>query len=93
MWEGKPKKNNLIKLRNQLKDLKKDYGSKGAVASGVTINEVNQGFSGEEIDSLVDEISFDAPDMTEKTVTLTKDYVAEKLDDILEDENLSRYIL
>jgi len=45
------------------------------------------------MEKLVDEISFDAPDMTEKTVTITKDYVAEKLDDILEDENLSRYIL
>jgi ATP-dependent protease HslVU (ClpYQ) ATPase subunit len=31
--------------------------------------------------------------MTEKAVIITKDYVTEKLDDILEDENLSRYIL
>ena len=45
------------------------------------------------MEKLVDEISFNAPDMTEKTVIITKDYVSEKLDDILEDENLSRYIL
>ncbi|MCP4681018.1 MAG: ATP-dependent protease ATPase subunit HslU [Desulfobacterales bacterium] len=45
------------------------------------------------MEKLVDEISFDAPDMTEKVVTITKDYVDEKLEDILEDENLSRYIL
>ncbi len=45
------------------------------------------------MEKLVDEISFDAPDMTEKNVTITRDVVSIKLKDILEDENLSRYIL
>jgi len=45
------------------------------------------------MEKLVDEISFSAPDMAEKTVTISKEYVTEKLQDILEDENLSRYIL
>jgi len=45
------------------------------------------------MEKLVDEISFEAPDMTEKTVTIDKAYVSEKLEGILEDENLSRYIL
>ncbi len=45
------------------------------------------------MEKLVDEISFDAPDMTIKNVTINKDYVTDKLADILEDENLSRYIL
>ena len=45
------------------------------------------------MEKLVDEISFDAPDMTEKSVTITKKYVGDKLEEILEDENLSRYIL
>lgn len=45
------------------------------------------------MEKLVDEVSFDAPDMTIKTVAITKEYVEEKLKDILEDENLSRYIL
>ena len=45
------------------------------------------------MEKLLDEISFDAPDMETKTVTITKEYVNEKLEDILEDENLSRYIL
>lgn len=45
------------------------------------------------MEKLLDEISFDAPDMVEKKVVITKEYVAEKLQDILEDENLSRYIL
>ena len=45
------------------------------------------------MENLLDEISFDAPDMSEKRVHITKQYVADKLKDILEDENLSRYIL
>lgn len=45
------------------------------------------------MEKLLDEISYDAPDMTAKSVPITKKYVEEKLADILEDENLSRYIL
>ncbi|MBW1739247.1 MAG: AAA family ATPase, partial [Deltaproteobacteria bacterium] len=45
------------------------------------------------MEKLLDEISFDAPDMETKTVTITREYVVEKLHEILEDENLSRYIL
>ena len=45
------------------------------------------------MEKLLDEISFDAPDMATKSVAITKDHVTEKLRDILEDENLSRYIL
>ncbi len=45
------------------------------------------------MEKLLDEISFEAPDMTAKSVVIDKKYVTEKLTDILEDENLSRYIL
>ena len=45
------------------------------------------------MEKLLDEISFDAPDMPSETVTITREYVTEKLKDIMEDENLSRYIL
>jgi len=45
------------------------------------------------MEKLVDEISFDAPDMETEEVTIDKAYVVEKLEGILEDENLSRYIL
>lgn len=45
------------------------------------------------MEKLLDEISFNAPDMETKTVTITREYVIEKLQEILEDENLSRYIL
>ncbi|MCD6296415.1 MAG: ATP-dependent protease ATPase subunit HslU, partial [Deltaproteobacteria bacterium] len=45
------------------------------------------------MEKLLEQISFDAPDMTKKKVNITKAYVGEKLEGILEDENLSRYIL
>ena len=45
------------------------------------------------MEKLVDEISFEAPDMEAEQVTISKAYVTEKLEEILEDENLSRYIL
>lgn len=45
------------------------------------------------MEKLLDDISFEAPDLKEKDIKITKDYVKKKLSDILEDENLSRYIL
>ncbi len=45
------------------------------------------------MEKLLDEISFDAPDMDDKKVLITKDYVQKKLKDILEDKDLTRYIL
>jgi ATP-dependent HslUV protease ATP-binding subunit HslU len=45
------------------------------------------------MEKLLDEISFDAPDMTAEKVIIDKKYVVKKLTNILEDENLSRYIL
>jgi ATP-dependent HslUV protease ATP-binding subunit HslU len=45
------------------------------------------------MEKLLDEISFDAPDMDTEAVVIDRTYVAEKLKDIFEDENLSRYIL
>jgi hypothetical protein len=57
MWEGKPNPNTVAKLRSQLASLKANYGSSCASASGVTIYDMNQGFTGAEIDALVDEIT------------------------------------
>jgi ATP-dependent HslUV protease ATP-binding subunit HslU len=42
---------------------------------------------------LLEDISFEAPDMVEKKVVIDERYVREKLDNIIEDEDLSRYIL
>jgi len=45
------------------------------------------------MEKLLEEISFNAPDMESKKVVIDQDYVTDKLKDILEDQNLSRYIL
>jgi ATP-dependent HslUV protease ATP-binding subunit HslU len=45
------------------------------------------------MEALLDDISFNASDTEEKTITIDRDYVREKLSEILEDRNLSRYIL
>jgi ATP-dependent HslUV protease ATP-binding subunit HslU len=45
------------------------------------------------MEKLLDEVSFDAPDLEDKKVVIDDEYVKERLEDILEDENLSQYIL
>lgn len=45
------------------------------------------------METLLDEISFNAPDMAGKEVVIDGVYVKEKLENIVEDEDLSRYIL
>lgn len=45
------------------------------------------------METLLEDISFDAPDLTEKKIAIDAKYVTEKLDNIVEDEDLSRYIL
>ncbi len=45
------------------------------------------------METLLDEISFDAPDMKGQKLIIDAEYVQEKLNDIIEDEDLTRYIL
>lgn len=45
------------------------------------------------MEKLLDEISFDAPEMSGKSMVINARYVREKLKDFVEDEDLSRYIL
>jgi ATP-dependent HslUV protease ATP-binding subunit HslU len=45
------------------------------------------------MEALLDDISFNASDTEEKEITIDKQYVRDKLSEILEDRNLSRYIL
>ena len=45
------------------------------------------------METLLEDISFDAPDRKEKEIVIDAKYVEEKLDNIVEDEDLSRYIL
>ena len=45
------------------------------------------------MEKLLDEISFEAPDMSESTVVIDEAYVDRMLSEIVKDEDLSRYIL
>jgi ATP-dependent HslUV protease ATP-binding subunit HslU len=45
------------------------------------------------MEKLLDEISFDAPDMSEKSVTVDEQYVERMLAEIVRNEDLSRYVL
>jgi ATP-dependent HslUV protease ATP-binding subunit HslU len=45
------------------------------------------------MEKLLDEISFDAPEIHERKIPIDSTYVRDKLKDFIEDEDLSRYIL
>jgi ATP-dependent HslUV protease ATP-binding subunit HslU len=45
------------------------------------------------MERVLDDISFNAPDMTDKSVKIDADYVRKMLVDIVKDQDLSRYIL
>ena len=45
------------------------------------------------MERLLDEISFDAPDMPGKELTIDAEYVQQRLADVVRDQDLSRYIL
>jgi ATP-dependent HslUV protease ATP-binding subunit HslU len=45
------------------------------------------------MECLLEDILFDAPDIAEKRIVIDKQYVEDKLKDIKDDEDLSRYIL
>jgi ATP-dependent HslUV protease ATP-binding subunit HslU len=45
------------------------------------------------MESLLEELSFEAPDIAPAKVPVTVDYVNEKLNDLAADQDLGRYIL
>ncbi|OGF65161.1 MAG: HslU--HslV peptidase ATPase subunit [Candidatus Fischerbacteria bacterium RBG_13_37_8] len=45
------------------------------------------------LEKLLDEVSFNAPEIQNQTIVITKEYVKKMLADIIKDEDLSRYIL
>lgn len=61
------------------------------------INNVTENIGARRLHTLMEcllaDILFDAPDMAEKKVVIDRDYVNDKLKDIMDDEDLSRYIL
>lgn len=96
-------KNALIKQYTELmrtEDIKLSFTSEAIEKIAETAAEVNS--STENIgarrlhtvlEKLLDEISFNAPDMKEKKFAIDKNYVEEKIADIVKDRDLSRYIL
>ena len=96
-------KNALIKQYTELmrtEDIKLEFTGEAVEKIAETAAEVNS--STENIgarrlhtvlEKLLDEISFNAPDMKEKKFTIDESYVEEKIADIVKDRDLSRYIL
>ena len=96
-------KNALIKQYTELmrtEDINLEFTAEAVEKIAETAAEVNS--STENIgarrlhtvlEKLLDEISFNAPDMKEKEFTIDKSYVEEKIADIVRDRDLSRYIL
>lgn len=96
-------KNALIKQYTELmrtEDIKLEFTAEAVEKIAETAAEVNS--STENIgarrlhtvlEKLLDEISFNAPDMKEKNFVIDKSYVEEKIADIVKDRDLSRYIL
>ena len=96
-------KNALIKQYTELmrtEDIKLSFTDDAVEKIAETAAEVNS--STENIgarrlhtvlEKLLDEISFNAPDMKEKKFLIDEDYVEEKIADIVKDRDLSRYIL
>lgn len=96
-------KNALIKQYTELmrtEDIKLSFTEEAIEKIAETAAEVNS--STENIgarrlhtvlEKLLDEISFNAPDMEEKNLVIDRNYVEEKIADIVKDRDLSRYIL
>ena len=96
-------KNALIKQYTELmrtEDIKLEFTGEAVEKIAETAAEVNG--STENIgarrlhtvlEKLLDEISFNAPDMKEKNFVIDRSYVEEKIADIVKDRDLSRYIL
>jgi hypothetical protein len=56
MYRGAPDPREIEQIRAQLDALKANYGSAGASGRGVTFHDLNQGLSGDEVDTFVDRL-------------------------------------
>ncbi|HEB01979.1 MAG TPA: HslU--HslV peptidase ATPase subunit, partial [Nitrospirae bacterium] len=45
------------------------------------------------LEKLLEDVSFEAPDMPKTEIVINREYVRERLHDIVKDEDLSKYIL
>ena len=73
-------------------------GAVGRIADFATlVNERTENIGARRLhtvmEKLLDQVSFDAPDLQDKTVTIDEEYVDRMLADIVRNEDLSRYVL
>jgi len=79
-------------------DLEITDGAVMAIAQiAATINERHENIGARRLhtvmERLLEDLSFEAPDLGPKAIPITDGYVKEKLTDVMEDHDLSRYIL
>lgn len=56
MYRGKPDESEVQTLRDQIAALRANYGVVGASGRGATFEEMNQGFSAEQVEGLANEL-------------------------------------
>jgi ATP-dependent HslUV protease ATP-binding subunit HslU len=65
--------------------------------TAATVNEKTENIGARRLhtimEKMLEELSFDAPELNGQTVVIDAQFVSEKLDDLIQDEDLSRYIL
>jgi ATP-dependent HslUV protease ATP-binding subunit HslU len=96
-------KNALIKQYMELLNTEKieltfrEDAIKEIAETAQTVNESTENIGARRLhtimERMLDDISFNAPDMTEQTIVIDAEYVREKIADIVKDRDLSRYIL
>jgi len=74
-----------------------DDGIEEMASVAANVNKTNENIGARRLHTIIErvleEISFEAPDTDEKIVVVNKDYVNNKLSNIVENQDLSRYIL
>lgn len=96
-------KNALIKQYMELLNTEKidlifkDDAIQEIAETAQTVNESTENIGARRLhtimERMLDEISFNAPDMAEQKIVIDANYVKEKIADIVKDRDLSRYIL
>jgi len=65
--------------------------------TAATVNEKTENIGARRLhtimEKMLEELSFDAPELSGQTVVIDAPFVSEKLDDLIQDEDLSRFIL
>jgi len=86
----------LLKTENVELDFKED-GIHAIASFAALVNERTENIGARRLhtimERLLDEVSFDAPDLGAIRITIDEKFVRDRLEDLVEDEDLSRYIL